>query len=415
MFKPSTRTSKLHRISVGLFGIAVSASAAGCLSGDGAGDRMATMGGSASSAERGASVAADNPATDSSPGPNMHNATQPVTPLGPLPAAEVCAQMRADITPVRPRVTFVVDRSTSMIQHGFGDAPTRWDAMRDALLADGGLIQEFEDRASFGMVFYHSQINPGDFGDPGYGATDGCPALADVDAAMGNFEAIAEAYMATEPMPMGDPGHTPTGEALEAVVDELSMNAAAPDADLQPDVLILATDGEPDTCADPHAEMVGRQGLSQEEQPARQHTARELSRAAMERAQGLGIDGYVISVGEGAIAGDHLQELANAGLGSDDAAYWEPGNLGDLERAIRDIIDRNLSCEIALHGEVDRAQACDGRVTLNGEALPCAADNGFEVIDETTIELTGSACELWKSGEPVQIDVTFPCGVFAPE
>lgn len=54
-------------------------------------------------------------------------------------------------------------------------------------------------------------------------------------------------------------------------------------------------------------------------------------------------------------------------------------------------------------------------MTLDGVALPCNADDGFRVLDERTLGLSGAACQQWKSGEPVNIDVRFPCEVHSPE
>ena len=144
--------------------------------------------------------------------------------------------------------------------------------------------------------------------------------------------------------------------------------------------------------------------------------------AAAETAFGLGIRTFTMSsVGAGTVSDTHMQDMANAGLGrvaGDPAApFWVAGDDASLRQALLDIVGGTLSCEVALRGHVQEADACKGTVNLtlpgmvDGMELDCNDPDGYRLLDETTLELQGSACQLLKSSVGASISVKFPCGV----
>lgn len=298
---------------------------------------------------------------------------------------EGCAHVRVEARRVTPNVILVVDQSGSMTAD-FGGS-NRWDALRDSLMADpDGLVTSLESTVRFGVALYSAE-QPND-GEPVPGM---CPLITWVPPAIDNYSAIDAVYGPADPI-----DETPTGESLDAVIDLLNMT---PDPSSDPTIFILATDGEPDTCAQPNP---------QEGQPQ--------SLAAAERAYDMGIRTFIISVGEGTVSSSHLQDMANAGLGrgagDPDAPYWVAGDDAGLRDALGAIIGGELSCVVELNGRIqDPAAACTGTVNLNGRNLVCDDPNGWRVIDDTHIELVGNACTELQSGPGTRLDASFPCDV----
>ena len=164
-------------------------------------------------------------------------------------------------------------------------------------------------------------------------------------------------------------------------------------------MFVLATDGEPDRC---------------EELDPQTDTAKQEAIDAVTRAYALGIETFVISVGN-EVGAAHQQAIANAGLGKmpgePDAEYWVAGDDASLRTALTSIVGSQLGCDIALKGKVESGDACDGTVTLDGADLECNGANGWKLIDPEHIQLLGDACDELKAGDDVILDVSFPCGV----
>ncbi len=289
-----------------------------------------------------------------------------------------CADVMATIEPVIPTIVLVVDQSGSMGED-FGGI-SRWQAVSDAMFDPvDGVVTQLESSIRFGMALYTS--NNGMFGGE-------CPMLSEVAPAFDNRDAMNAAF--TAPVPEGD---TPTGESVAAVAAALA---------LEPDTaraIVLATDGEPDTCAVPDP---------QEGQPE--------SVAAVADAHAQGIDTFVISVG-GQINAQHLQDLANVGVGKapgdpDPAPFFEALDSAELIAAFGEIVNGFVSCEFAIDGVVDLEAACQGTVLLDGVPIECGTD--WNVPEESTLELIGAACDTLQDGEDHSVDASFPCTVIMP-
>lgn len=308
----------------------------------------------------------------------------------------VCASTVVTARPVTPHVILVVDQSGSMEENFMGDG-TRWNVLREFLLAQEGLIESLQDRIRFGLAMYSAESSDEDRRKP----KGECPMVTSVSPAIDNYDAIHQAYMAADPIE-----DTPTGDAINKILDDLALDTFDPDVVRDPTVFILATDGEPDHCM----ELDPQNG-------------QERAVSAVKRAYGLKVRTFVISVGD-EVSEEHLQDLANAGLGlptrdetpspsqADNAEFWVAGNASTLETALTDIIRGALSCEIALDGQIAGGDACaDGTVTLNGDELRCGQDPGWELMDDSRIRLVGSACDTLKMGGDAVLEARFPCGV----
>ena len=234
---------------------------------------------------------------------------------------DVCAEAAATFTERQPYVMLLVDQSGSM-NEDFGSG-TRWTVMRDALLhPTQGIISRMEDRVRFGLALYTS--------DNGYEGGQ-CPIVNDVAASFGNYQAIAAQYNAAEPF-----DDTPTGESLALITAELDK---MPIDDDTPKVIVLATDGEPDTCAEPDPQKGQAESLL----------------AAM-MAHAAGIQTYVISVGN-EVGDAHLQQMANAGVGlpidgAQKAKFYKALNNAELQEAFETIVNGVRGCIFDLDGTV---------------------------------------------------------------
>jgi hypothetical protein len=338
---------------------------------------------------------------------------------------ELCAQGNANASPVTPTVWLLIDGSGSMKMSLGG--PSRWEALRSALMDQGGVVPQLEHVVRFGMVIYngpdnatHTQCNAPDKvnllcgcltgsedaccsaacgGTPPMAPADPnmCANLIIVDPALDNFKTINAAYPAQE---IG--GWTPTDRAIEHVVDNLPvLNKQMLDAQNDPVYVILATDGQPnDDC----------NGMSRgaDFQP---EVAQRVLDAVTKGAQ-MGMSMFVISLaGSDQQLQMHLEQVAAAG--NTGKPPFVPSNRDQLEATLRQVVG-GASCQISLDGQVQMGQECTGQVTLNGVALACSSDNGWRMLDPRTLEITGSACDMFLSTTS-QVHAAFPCGVFTPD
>jgi len=322
---------------------------------------------------------------------------------GALPPAEDpapgCATIDLTLERSPPTVVFAVDRSGSMRGAFSGDPEiSRWWALRSALfgsVAQGteGVVARLAPAVRFGMALYTGVGLP---------PSQVCPDLVEHAPALDQGVDLVAGFDAAPP-PMN--GKTPTGDALHAVLDALEASPPPPDA---PTILVLATDGDPDTCADP---------------TAHDEAARELSIEAVTRAhRELGIRTYVLAMGQ--VHEDHLQDLANAGAGlptlgrydqaspEERAPFWTPTDVEGLEETIASIVGGTLDCRLTVSGRLDVDRVCEGTVRLDGEPVACdAPGGGFLATSASTIELLGETCARFRSGQVTEVDASFPCDV----
>ena len=228
---------------------------------------------------------------------------------------------------------------------------------------------------------------------------------------------------------------TPTGDSIDALVSWIETPGNTPPAE-GPTVIVLVTDGAPDSC-----EIPDPSGGSETNE-----TREEVVTAATAARAGAGIDTFVLWVGDlnsGSIQ-NHLKEVANVGTGlprdtgvptpngeepenpAEGAPFWVGDREATLQAALNNIIYDSISCEI----EIDKPfnpttiqEACDdGVVTLNGNPLECGVD--WQIRDEppyNVFELLGgvedpdSACGIFKIQPGAELEATFPCGTIIVE
>ena len=311
-----------------------------------------------------------------------------------------CVEGRANASRVTPRVVLVLDGSCSMSTsypaNGQASATEcldnpngRWSALRRALVDPAaGVVPKLQHLVQFGMVVYGTQNMCPIPGEPVR------PALNNLAQLEGKLPAI-------------QPGlYTPTGPALDWVYDNL-IEPKLPDSENGPQLVILATDGEPNSCGGQTRAGNRGQQVTTNYQP---------SIDAVKKGTAKGVTTYVISLADAAGAfHDHLQELANLGNpGAGGAAkLYEPGSPAELSADLEGLVGGAVGCDIVLDGRLTTKDACKGTVTLNGVALGCDQADGWKLIDERHIQLQGKACrQLMEKNALVQ--ARFPCDIFVP-
>ncbi len=295
------------------------------------------------------------------------------------PDAAQCPSALITLEPVTPTVVLVIDQSGSMTQNFNG--PSRWEALVTALVDPvNGIIGRLESSVSFGAALYTS--NNGNAGGM-------CPILQEVAPALDNYAAINTLLLANQPQ-----GDTPTAETIDQVV--VGFPGADPEKPA-PRIIVLATDGNPDTCVDADAHDLASQNKSE---------------TSVVGAYGAGIETFVLSVGDD-VAQTHLQRLANAGLGkpldTGTEKYYVANNPAELVAAFDEIVLGIRDCLITLNGTITLSEAETGTVTLDGVELEFGVD--WRMVDGNTLELLGAACDKWLTQADVSIEAEFPCGV----
>ncbi|HLV67118.1 MAG TPA: vWA domain-containing protein [Polyangiaceae bacterium] len=331
--------------------------------------------------------------------------------------AATCATSQVEFEKQTPNVMLVVDRSLSMNTPFGAGGQERWNVVRDALIdPTTGIVTQLQAEVRFGLTLYTGPANFGGGFGPGlppgggFGGSGGaggasgtagsgsgaamCPNLIEVPVALNNLQAMSAVYL-----PDDWEGSTPTGQSLDVVWPKL--RDLDPVTFPGPKVIVLATDGEPNTCTSVNAMQEGRQ------------RSVEAIRAAFD----AGIQTFVISVGN-QVGEDHLHEIANLGQGfpaNDPMDRYYPANdPAQLTEAFDIIINGVRSCTFDLNGTVNPSAADQGRVTVDGTQLPYNDPDGWRLNGANQVVVQGAGCQLIQSGAQ-GIDIWFPCGVYVPE
>lgn len=302
-----------------------------------------------------------------------------------------CPAVHVKATPTTPTVELLLDQSGSMTAT-YGNTD-RWNALRNALIdPTTGVVKNLESKVVFGATLY-SNRSQADATGKQVGIPP-CPTLTSRPRALNNFTPIQQ--LLQNSIPDED---TPTPESIDAV--RMSF-AANPPAQGSPPIIVLATDGLPDTCAD-----------ADPPDQTRQNAANDASVMAAQRAFAAGIKLFFLFVGDAAQAGTHPQRMANAGAGLDPAMgaakFYEAKDPAQLTAAFNQIVGGVLSCDLKLNGQVALADAPNGTVQVNGATLTYGADWNLDP-DGITIHLLGNACTMLKNATAPTVDATFPCG-----
>lgn len=282
---------------------------------------------------------------------------------------------RVTMQPMPPTVQIAIDASGSM-NRDFGGV-SRWQAVVAALSGPAGVVPRLADDVRFGAAVYHSE------GGHGGGA---CPMISAVSPAIAN--ALPIAALLAQHAPRAD---TPTAETIAALASALS-----PVPPGRRTIILLATDGDPDSCNDSDAHDLA---------------SRIDTENAVEVAHAAGIETFVLSVGTDATA-EHLQRAANLGRGrpahTGTEPYYVATDPDELVAAFEMLLAEVIpTCAFSIAVPISEQQAAGGALWLDGAPLVPGAD--WRWIDEHTIELVGAACERALDEPAPVVTGEFPC------
>jgi hypothetical protein len=310
-----------------------------------------------------------------------------------------------------PTALVLLDRSSSMFEETYGTYPTRWDLVEDVLVGDGtatfGVIGDYADSMRLTFVAYTNEVG-----------ISSCPLLDEAGAVpqISNYSFIQSTCSAAgyDPLDDGAKGETPTGAAIDGVIDSLTTIVEP-----GPKYLILITDGLPDTCATPDPQCGADEAIR-----------------ALQDAYAAGIETRVVGVelddgGENwryytqitnAGAGQsvlHGADYADCAVGGDSATYGatmggavpiDSGNPTTLTQALVSTVQGLRSCTVDLSGiSVNTALASQGAVQLEGSVLGYDTADGWQMSSSTRIQFLGAACDAFRAAPVPDLYVSFPC------
>jgi hypothetical protein len=303
------------------------------------------------------------------------------------------------ITPSRsiPNVMFLVDQSGSMDAPFGSSGENRWEAGNTVI---NDIVASTDSIVRYGLTTYTS--DDGDQNLP-------CPRLpTQIDFALDNSINVGNDSLYPYTYPTDAGSDTPTGDSIDGLV---SVIQSSPPPNEGPTIIVLATDGLPDSCEFPDP-IDGAQRAQAEGEAV----------TAAGAAHAAGIDVFALWVGD--LSSDpsdptrsHMQDVADAGIGGTGTVYVGDDS-ASLSQAFSDIISNSISCDIAMDQPFDdKVKACnEGDVRLDGEQLPCSDTDGWRVKlgEDQVIELVGTACDTLKTGD-VTFSAEFPCGAVIVE
>ncbi len=283
------------------------------------------------------------------------------------------------------RILLVVDKSGSMEDDAVGYPGSKWDGAVSAL---SDVVEATEDSIEYGLMRYPD----------GNANNNVCNEGAlDVAVALGAANDIVNDLEGTTPG-----GGTPTAatlqearQVLEALGDEGGTRA-----------VVLATDGGPNCNASLNVNtcqcMVD--GGCNDPRNCLDDTDAVAAAQALNNAD---FPVFVIGIPGSEDYTDVLNGLATAGGTAQPGAtaYYDADDTDALAASLADIVTRVATCRFDLDFPPDPGSTT---LSVNGGAIAHdpTRTNGWDLVDDNTVELFGTTCNLALGGN-VQIDVGY--------
>ena len=278
----------------------------------------------------------------------------------------MCPGLDASLTPETRTFEFVLEQSFNM--NNDLDGVSQYSAVLDALFDSGVGVVTLQPETRFGMLVFH-------------GLQAGCPVTDSEAPTVNAAPPLASLMVVNAPV-----GSSPVPNSIAEAVVELDNDVAAGDK-----TLVLLLGSEPGSCT--------LQSLTNAGELAQ---TRADTVEAITAAFDAGYPTRVVSIG-GNINESFLQTAANAGIGHQpgepDATFWVALDRPQLRMAAADITATSRGCEFAVQDPPlaeDQASSCE--VVVNGSVVAYQDPDGWDRIDEQTIQLQGVACDSIQTG-----------------
>jgi hypothetical protein len=320
----------------------------------------------------------------------------------------VCEVVLLVADPQTPDMMIVLDRSGSMQEAG------RWQPSVSAVRR---VTTELETKIHFGLALFPDPAvrdASGVFTDleKCFSAPDPQMCLDEITATLSNSVCapgavvvpvgpanaapIAKVLDTTQPT-----GGTPTAETLERLLQSYPNLPAGPDTKAQnAKFVLLVTDGQP-TCP---------AGLGDETTPADIERTNAAIAALAARDVKTYVIGYDTSGASNAMLASVLDGFAQRG-GTGDTRHRSVEDEASLLASLKGITSAVASCSFALDKAPPRADFV--LVRMDGQQLNLGQPNGWQLVGDRTIELTGTACATFKNGNHV-LEAEVKCEVVGP-
>jgi hypothetical protein len=336
---------------------------------------------------------------------------------GGVACTEFCGEKFLEEVTTPKNLYFVIDRSGSVGAEMDGSRLTRYQTAR-AVLAD--LLRTIGHRVSYGAAAFPTTANPNDCSPGGqvFPATLGHlpPCEGGDDQVLSDF---LERLGTLAPL-----GGTPTAATLDALGETLRglegettvvlVTDGAPNCDVtascDADECTLSIEGinvnglacDANTnCCDPDVLGDGIEAYCVDADD---------TEAAVSELFDAGIRTYVVGMPGAEAYASLLGRLAVAGGTARDGvvSYYPAADTAELRQVLYDIgTGVAIKCSI----ELDQPPDDPGLVNVyfDGEVIAADPDDGWSWGGETTIVVSGEACELLKSGSVLDARAVFGC------
>ena len=301
----------------------------------------------------------------------------------------ICEEVAVRADRATPDMLIVLDKSGSMGQEG------RWRPSQNAVKA---ITSELEDSIRFGLMMFPgdggASMGGGfDFGDIfGGGFGSGC----EVGELYVPVDANNASQIAGEVDGAFSNGGTPTGETLEAALQEFSAQQQIPDRIVPPQYVLLTTDGQP-TCPAGDGSETTQADIT-------------LADNAIQALRDIGVTTYVIGYdtkGDPELAGVLDNFAAIGGTGTHRAVE----NQDELLDEFREIAGEIVSCSYTLEAEPEDPTFV--QVKLDGMQINLNDADGWTLTGQT-VQLEGAACNTLRDGADHLLTVEVLCTQVTP-
>jgi hypothetical protein len=195
-------------------------------------------------------------------------------------------------------------------------------------------------------------------------------------------------------------GGTPTSDTLDVIIDGFADAPIGPDQQPSAKYVLLVTDGAP-TCPAGDGEDTTQPDI-------------DASNTAVEQLTMKGVRTYVIGYDTTGPGNEMLTQvldgLAQRG-GTGDQMHRPVEDEASLLAEFMRIAGVIASCRFELNAPPQRADYV--LVRLDGKQVNLNDPNGFQLVDDRTVELEGSACTTYQQGSHV-LDAQVQCSVVQP-
>jgi hypothetical protein len=196
-------------------------------------------------------------------------------------------------------------------------------------------------------------------------------------------------------------GGTPTGETLQNLVGSYASLPQDPDKTPVPRFVLLVTDGQP-TCPNGGGENTTQPDI-------------DIANTAIDMLREKGVRTYVVGYNTTGAGNERLaqilDEFARRG-GTGDMMHRPVEDANALRTELQRIAGDVVSCTFVLDKAPPRADYV--LVKVDGNQVNLNDPNGWQLVGDRTVELTGTACEKLKSDGAHIVSAEVRCQVVVP-